>query len=646
MTTPLSPLAPGPSGTPAGEPELFRALVNGITDYAIFLLSPQGIISSWNAGAQRIKGYQASEIIGQHFSRFYPAEANARGWPDMELKKAAIDGRFEDEGWRLRKDGSRFWANVIITTLRSSTGELIGFSKITRDLTERRAQEEALRQSEENFRLLIEGVKDHAIFLLDPAGTIISWNAGAERVGGFSSGDAMGQNFAMLYSRNEILRGKPQQHLDMARGIGFVEETGWRVKRDGSRFWAFTVVTALRREDGSLRGFATVIRDLSENRRVMELESEGRRINEFIAMLAHELRNPLAPIRNAVGVLEKQPGSPQLTWCGQVIGRQVDHLARLVDDLLEVSRITSGKILLERVHLDLNNVMVTTVESMRPTLEAAGHRLEVHSPDEEIPFTGDPIRLSQVIVNLLTNAGKYTPRGGHIEVTLERLGGRIYLRVRDDGIGMTRDLIENAFDLFVQGDRALDRAEGGLGIGLTLVKRISAMHGGTVTASSAGPNQGSEFVVSLPAPENAIPPVQAVKTPSQSLDPRNILVVDDNVDAAQSLTLLLGVSGHNMRTAHDGSQALELAQEHPPDLILLDIGLPGMDGYEVARRVRKLPELKDTRLVAMTGYGQQSDKAAAAEAGFDAYLVKPVEYSELVETIESLEDPRRPALSS
>jgi two-component system CheB/CheR fusion protein len=197
----------------------------------------------------------------------------------------------------------------------------------------------------------------------------------------------------------------------------------------------------------------------------------------------------------------------------------------------------------------------------------------------------------------------------------------------------------------VQGDRALDRAEGGLGIGLTLVRRISAMHGGTVTATSAGPGQGSEFVVSLPAPENAIPPVQSVKTPSQSLDPRNILVVDDNVDAAQSLTLLLGVSGHNMRTAHDGSQALELAKEDPPDLILLDIGLPGMNGYEVARRVRALPELKSTRLVAMTGYGQQSDKAAAAEAGFDAYLVKPVEYSELVETIESLEDPRRPALT-
>ncbi len=475
-------------------------------------------------------------------------------------------------------------------------------------------------------------MKDHAIFLLDPAGTIVSWNAGAERVAGFKNDEVIGQNFALFYPRNEILGGRPQQHLDMARGIGFAEETGWRMKRSGSRFWAYSVITALRADDGTMRGFAMVARDLSENRRVMELETEGKRINEFIAMLAHELRNPLAPIRNAVAVLEREEGSPQIIWCRQMIGRQVDHLAHLVDDLLDVSRITSGKILLERVRLDLKAVVASTVESMRPTLESGGHFLEMHAPGEEVPFTGDPIRLSQLLVNLLTNAGKYTPPGGKIAVRLERAGGRLYIRVTDNGIGMTRDLIENAFDMFVQGDRALDRAEGGLGIGLTLVKRIAAMHGGTVTATSAGPGQGSEFVVSLPMPENAIAPVQAVKVTSQSLDPRSILVVD----AAESLSLLLSVSGHKLRTAHDGPQALELALEEAPDVILLDIGLPGMSGYEVARRMREIPGLASTRLVAMTGYGQQSDKAAAAEVGFDAYLVKPVEYTELVDTIESL----------
>jgi PAS domain S-box-containing protein len=624
----------------ADHPELFRSLVEGVNDYAIFVLSPEGIVSSWNAGARRIKGYAPEEIVGQHFSKFYPEEAIAKNWPAIELERALEEGRFEDEGWRLRKDGTRFWANVIITALRSPTGELVGFSKITRDLTERRKQEEALRQSEENFRLLVEGVKDHAIFLLDASGNIVSWNAGAERVEGYRPDQAIGRNFAMFYPREDMLAGKPQQHLDIARGIGYMEETGWRVKQDGTRFWAYVVVTALRREDGSLRGFATVTRDLSEQRRVEELETEGRRITEFIAMLAHELRNPLAPIRNAVSVMEREAGSPQLVWCREMIGRQVNHLARLVDDLLDVSRITSGKILLERMTIDLNSAVAAAVESMRPTLEAARHKLTLHqNAGEVIKFVGDPIRLSQVLVNLLTNAGKYTPQGGRIDVFVERAGGRIYLRVRDNGIGMSPELVDRAFDLFVQGDRALDRAEGGLGIGLTLVRRIVAMHGGTVSAYSSGPGQGSEFVISLPSPENDVAPVQPVRGPAQSLAPRKILVVDDNVDAAESLSLLLSGSGHEVRVAGEGKRALELAAAEAPDVILLDIGLPGMNGYEVATEMRALPGLARTRLVAMTGYGQESDREAAVRAGFDGFLVKPVAYGELIDTIESLGQP-------
>jgi PAS domain S-box-containing protein len=621
-----------------GEPQLFRALVEGVSDYAIFLLSPEGIVSSWNVGAERIKGYKASEIVGRHFSTFYPSEAVASKWPDVELQRATELGRFEDEGWRVRKDGTRFWANVIITALRSPSGELIAFSKITRDLTERRAQEEALRQSEENFRLLIEGVKDHAIFLLDGDGVIMSWNAGAQRVVGYRPEEAIGQGIALIYPKTDVLAGKPQHHLDMARGVGFADETGWRLKRDGTRFWAYTMITALRNKDGSLRGFAAVTRDMSESRRVSELETEGQRINEFIAMLAHELRNPLAPIRNAAEILEKQAGSPQLVWCRQVISRQVDHLAHLVDDLLDVSRITSGKILLERVPLDLNNVVRAAVETMRPSLEGLGHSLTMEAVGA-MPFNGDPIRISQIVVNLLNNAGKYTPSGGRIEVKLERTGARIYLTVRDNGIGMNRELLDTAFDLFVQGERALDRAGGGLGIGLTLVRRLAALHGAIVTAKSPGPGEGSEFVVSFPSAENEIIPVNTPTKHLQSTAPRKILVVDDNIDAAESLALLLSVSGHSIKMAHDGSQALDLAAVEPPDVVLLDIGLPGMNGYEVAKRIRQLPDLEAVRLVALTGYGQPSDMAAATEAGFDAYLVKPVDYSSLLDTIESLSTP-------
>ena len=633
MPKPTTP----PGVTVPAQFDLFRTLVEGVTDYAIFILTPEGIVASWNAGAERIKGYRADEIVGRHFSQFYPQEAIDSGWPESELRSARRLGRFEDEGWRKRKDGSLFWANVVITAVRTPEGDLVGFSKITRDLTERRAHEEALRHSEESFRLLIEGVKDHAIYRLDPDGAVVSWNAGAERVIGFKAAEAIGRGFAEFYPHEAISAGTPQRHLDMARTVGFVEDTGWRLRRDGSRFLAYVAVTALRHEDGALRGFAAVTRDISEQHRLVELETEGKRITEFIAMLAHELRNPLAPIRNAIGVMQRESCSPKVEWGREMISRQVDHLTHLVDDLLDVSRITSGKILLEKVPLDLNSLVASAVESVHPSMEASGHQLSFRPSDTPMRLSGDPIRLSQVVVNLLTNAQKYTPSGGEIEVRLERAGGRFYIRVRDNGIGMSEELVARAFDLFVQGERSLDRSEGGLGIGLTLVKRITALHGGTVTALSQGPGRGSEFVVSLPAPENDVPLVHPVKSASQSLAPRRILVVDDNVDAAESLSLLLGMSGHVVRIAHDGGEAIALAVEEPPDLVLLDIGLPGLNGYEVAKRLRVMPALRNTRLLAMTGYGQESDRDAAKEAGFDGYLVKPVDYAELTETIEGMD---------
>jgi len=353
-------------------------------------------------------------------------------------------------------------------------------------MSDRREQEERLRASEESFRLLVEGVKDHAIFLLDKQGLVIGWNAGAQRVTGYRSAEVLGRDISMFYPEEDMVSGKPQRQLDTARSVGYVEENGWRVKRDGTRFWAGILITALRDEDGSLHGFAKVTRDLSERRRVEELESEGRRITEFIAMLAHELRNPLAPIRNAVGVMEKKAQTPELVWCKDMIGRQVDHLAHLVDDLLDVSRITSGKIQLDRHDLELNQVTSHAIESVRDAVQEQGHTLDLRLPRQPVRFIGDPTRLAQVIVNLVNNAAKYTPPGGYIQVELKQLGGGIYIKVRDNGIGMAPELIDRAFDLFVQGERGLDRSEGGLGIGLSLVKRIVNLHGGTVTASSPG----------------------------------------------------------------------------------------------------------------------------------------------------------------
>jgi PAS domain S-box-containing protein len=616
--------------------DIFRLLVEGARDYAIFMLDTQGMVVSWNAGAERIKGYRADEIIGRHFCVFYPTEAVQSQWPQEELRRAIEFGRFEDEGWRVRKDGTCFWANVVITALRAPDGTLLGFSKITRDLTERREHEERLRRSEENLRLLVEGVRDHAIIMLGAQGEVMSWNAGAQRLLGYEAEEIIGRPASAFYTEEDATAHKPQTELAIARHAGVSTDTGWRLRRDGSRMWADVTLTALHERDGSVRGFVQIMRDLTQRRRVQELESEGQRINEFIAMLAHELRNPLAPIGNAVGIMEKMVGTPELVWCTKLIGRQVLHLSRLVDDLLDVSRITSGKIQLRRETLDLKALVEAAVETVRPTVTSFGHELLMELPHVPVYVEGDATRLTQVVVNLLTNAAKYTPNGGCVQVRLQERSGMAVIYVIDNGIGMSKALMENAFDMFVQGERTLDRAEGGLGIGLTLVKRIVKMHGGTVSATSAGAGQGSEFTVRIPLVDA---PVQAAASPpARAAHParaRKILVVDDNEDAAQSLATLLRLSGHEAEVANDGPQALRLAGASPPDAVLLDLGLPGMDGLEVARRLREIPTLAHTRLVAMTGYAQEVHRQAAREAGFTTHLVKPVDFEDLMNAIQA-----------
>jgi CheY-like chemotaxis protein len=370
---------------------------------------------------------------------------------------------------------------------------------------------------------------------------------------------------------------------------------------------------------------------------MQRLENENRRTSEFIAMLGHELRNPLAPMRNAVGILEKTATSPEIVWCKDVLSRQLGHLTRLVDDLLDVSRISSDKIELEKELVDLNSFVGAAVESVRAASAEYGQSLELTLPQQPVQIIGDPTRLTQVIVNLLNNAIMYTPNGGSIHIDLEQRGGFAYMRMRDSGIGMSAELLEKAFDLFVQGERTLDRPGGGLGIGLTLVKRIVELHGGAISASSAGIGLGSEFIVSLPAIENNIAPVRRMKSPPKATTPRKILVVDDNIDAARSLAALLEMSGHTPSVAHSGADALHLATVETPEVVLLDIGLPAMNGYEVARRLRELPGMSACRVIAITGYGQESDKRSAADAGFDAHLVKPVDYVQLVEIMEGLD---------
>jgi PAS domain S-box-containing protein len=612
--------------------EIFRRLVESVRDYAIFMLTPEGVIASWNNGAQLIKQYSAAEAIGKHFSIFYLPDAVASGWPEEELRRSLRDGRFEDEGWRVRKDGSRFWANVIISPLRDASGTLLGFSKVTRDLTERRRHEEQLREREERLRLIVDGVKDHAMFLLDPGGRVESWNAAAQKVLGYAPSEIIGREAAILYPAKERSAGRPQAEMAAAAHAGAFHSHAWKVKADGVEVWADGAINAIRDGEGQLKGFVHILRDLTEQRRIAELEAEGRRILEFIAMLSHELRNPLAPIRNAVSILKLPQGRQQTTKYADMIGRQVAHLTRLVDDLMDVSRITTGKIELDRAPLELNTLVQVAVDSMRTTFEQYGHDVEVRPAPQPVFIEGDAVRLTQVVVNLLSNAAKYTAPKGRIELEVSRNHSVVRLEVSDNGMGMSESLIERVFDPFVQGERTLDRAEGGLGIGLTLVKKLIELHGGLVLASSAGPGRGARFTVTLPLAGDRGQPLSAVDA-APPVQATRVLVVDDNRDVAESLVELLEASGCEVRVAFTGREAIDIATSTPLDAVLLDVGLPDMSGYDVARRLRSLPSMQTARIIATTGYGSKGDHDASAAAGIDAHLVKPVDHEEVLRLI-------------
>jgi PAS domain S-box-containing protein len=1067
------------------EAELLSMLVQGTTDYAIFMLDVDGRVRTWNAGAERLKGYQAQEIIGEHFSRFYPEEAIRRGWPQHELDTAAVEGRFEDEGWRLRKDGSRFWANVVITALRDAQGTLRGFSKVTRDLTDRREAEEALRESEERFRLLVDDVQDYAIFLLDPEGRVASWNPGAERIKQYRASEIIGQHFSRFYPRDAVERGWPTHALETARQEGRFADEGWRVRQDGSRFWASVVITALRDPQGHLRGFSKITRDVTERkqsednaRRLMEeatarriaeenvkqiqeqrerlhvtlasigdgvittdgegrieflnpvaeqllgwttveaagrplteifrivheetrapvdnpalralrdgtivglanhtiliardgverpigdcaapirdgtgrvigsvlvfrdcserlridqhravrlavtqalveattideaadrllravgenlrwemgyfwrrdpdrevldcqsgwrdsrspaaefdavtrgrvfakgeglpgrvweshanvwvvdvtrqqtffrapaaareglhsafacpvaagekllgvieffsrrtvepdadllemmgsvaagfgqfierrraeaalresqavyraigesidygvwvcdqegrnvyasdsflrlvgltqeecsalgwtavlhpedlertvaawqecvrtgemwdiehrfrgvdgrwqhvlargvpvrnergettawaginldiqrlkqveeqLRASDRRKDEFLATLAHELRNPLAPIANAVQLLQRTNDlPPQIREVCDVVDRQVRLLIRLVDELLELSRITSGKIELRRQRIELARVVADAIDLSRPLISAGQHRISVDLPPESLWLDADPVRLSQVVTNLLNNSAKYMDDGGQIVVSLRRQGDSAVLSVRDTGIGIPAEMLPRIFDMFSQADQARRHTYGGLGIGLALARNLVQMHGGRIEAHSAGTGQGSEFVVFLPlSPQGE----DVAETPPESPQPRplvsrKILIVDDNRAAALVLARLLEMLGQDVQQVESATAALDALRVDCPDVIFSDIGMPDVDGYELARRIHRTLQAETPYLVALTGYGQESDKLRAKEAGFHQHLVKPVSLAALEQLLGAI----------
>ncbi len=597
------------------------------------MLDREGHIASWNAGAQYIKGYRPEEIIGRHFSAFYTDEDNAARKPERELAQATQYGRVEDEGWRIRKDGTTFWANVVITALRDPAGQLRGFAKVTRDLTARRAEEETLRQSEERFRLLVESVKDYAIFMLDPDGKVATWNAGAMQIKGYRRDEIIGRPISVFYSADDNAALKPQRELEIAAKFGRIEDEGWRVRKDGSMFWADVVITAVRDTKGRLLGFAKVTRDMSERKRLEELEVSSRRMSEFLATLAHELRNPLAPVRNAVSAMQLAPhADPMLRQCRDVIDRQIGHLTRLVDDLLDIGRITTGKIGLRTALVEVQEVVARSVEAARPFTDGRGQTIKVVMPSTPLVMRGDLTRLVQVLQNLLNNASKFSPNGTQISIHVATERRAVVIRVKDRGRGIPQTALDSIFDLFIQEGHAENPTDSGLGIGLTLCRSLVELHGGAIQAASAGRGQGSTFTVRLPLTagaeydDNEIAP--AVVAPGRRSSLR-VLVVDDNRDSADSLKVLLEMKGHEARVAYDGANAMATAKSFLPQLVLTDLAMPNVDGFGLLRELRSNPLLSLTRVVAMSGFGQESDREHSLAAGFDAHLVKPLEITVL-----------------
>ncbi|WP_133648854.1 PAS domain-containing hybrid sensor histidine kinase/response regulator [Paraburkholderia flava] len=637
----------GPADVPAADlpvptEESFRALVQSIEDYAVFMLDATGHVMSWNSGAAKLKGYTEQEILGSHFSRFYMREAVERGWPDYELQQAAQHGRFEDEGWRVRKDGSLFWANVIITALRDGHGELRGFSKVTRDLTAQRQSMEALRQSEERFRLLVESVRDYAIFMLDPDGHVMSWNMGATHIKGYRRDEILGRHFSVFYGPEDIAAGKPQRELALAREVGRVEDEGWRVRKDGTTFWANVTITAVYDEKRELRGFSKVTRDMSERKRLEEVERASQHMKKFLATLAHELRNPLAPIRNALAAMQLEPDvSETVARCRDMMDRQVTHLSRLVDDLLDVGRITSGKIGLRLAPVDLLDVLTRSVEAAQPFVDARDQTIDLLIENAPISVNGDVTRLVQIVQNLLHNASKFSPAGTVIRIHATLEDHTAVLRVSDTGSGIPADALESIFGLFSQAHTQESLVESGLGIGLTLCRSLIEMHRGTISAASEGPGRGSTFTVRLPARIGIdLRTVAGADVPAgDHVLPLRVLIVDDNRDSADSLAMLFEMKGHQAQVVYHGSGAADAARRLLPHVALIDLAMPGIDGFAVLKLLRALPELASTRFIAMTGFGQRSDRERTTEAGFDLHLVKPVDIALLDEFIAATPRP-------
>jgi two-component system CheB/CheR fusion protein len=586
----------------------------------------EGIVTSWNNGAERMYGYTAREMIGHPVDVLIPPERRAELNPIYERVRHG-DPVDPFETVRVHKDGRRIHVLLGLSPVRDAEGRVVGASAIAHDITDRKRAEAELRLSEERYRSLV-GALTSVVWATDAEGRFVERQSLWEEYTGQPWHAHAGWGWAQAVHPEDRDRIKSAwaQALTVRkpyRGEGRL----WHAESGMHRHYVARAVPLLG-PDGQVREWVGTITDIEDRKQAENaLREAARRKDEFLAMLGHELRNPLAPIRNCLHVLRMpNTSAPQAERALDTVDRQVVHLTRLVDDLLDVSRISQGKILLRKERLDLVELVRSTVEDHREALTAAGLALELDLAPEPLWVTGDSTRLAQSVGNVLHNALKFTDRGGRVEVGVSTAEDTVVVSVRDDGIGIEPELLARLFEPFSQATPGLDRARGGLGLGLALVRRLLELHGGAVEATSAGSGTGTEIRLRLPLERRPVPVRDTGGSETAPAGSRRCLVIEDNADAAESLALLLQLQGHEVEVAHDGVAGVEKGRVFLPDVVICDIGLPGaLDGYGVARAFRDDPDLRGVRLIALTGYGQEDDQRRAREAGFDVHVTKPAD---------------------
>ncbi len=612
------------------------------------------IAFEWDIATDRVRRLQSVEqALPETESDTFAGVANVVHPDDRDVFRnnvhAALqstDGVYRNEFRMVRPDGDMRWLGESGRVEFDDQHRPVRLIGISQDITDRKRAEEKLGASESTLRTFYE----NSTFLMgvvevpDDDSDIIHIydNPATDKFFGYDPGSTPGKTALGLGVPQDVLKIWIAHYRDSERQHSPVRFEYEHPTTTGT-LWLSSVVACIGPSGRGSTRFSYVTEDITERRQAVEsLKEADRRKDEFLAMLAHELRNPLAPIRNAIQLLRViAPGDSRVRGAHDMIERQVGHLVRLVDDLLDVSRVSRGKIQLQKGPLDIAAVVRQALETSRPLLDARHHELTTLFPAAPIHVFGDLTRLSQVLSNLLNNAAKYTDDGGRIQVTVERVMegalSEAVIRVRDSGRGIDPKALDNLFDLFYQVDRNLDRSDGGLGIGLSLVKSLVEMHGGRVEAHSAGRGQGSEFVVRLPVlrEEPRVPRADESTAPANATRGLSILVVDDNRDSAETMAMLLEMEGHQAMMAFDGKEAVEVALAERPAVVLLDIGLPQMNGYDACRAMRQ-GGLNDTLLVAMTGYGREEDRRLSHEVGFDAHLVKPVDLQAVRKLLESV----------